>query len=136
MATSSEPTRHTKYTVTGLAQGAQPAMGPGATIEMFVAAGALGPFVTAFCAELGKRLGGTTADWVSKVRRRKKLGDASEAELIVRVDDAGTVLVLEENLPDEARLAFLDLDLKAPMIRGHQLRWSADSQAWVLTDTK
>jgi len=54
--------------------------------------------------------------------------------LIVKVDRTVTILELEEGLPDEARLALLDLDIEAQAIRGHRLTWNAEAEAWVPTD--
>lgn len=99
-------------------------------IEAVVAATTFGPFVTAFCTELGKRFGGSISDWASKIRLRQKASVPSEADLLVELDNVVTVVELEKDLPDEARLAFLDLDLKAPAIRGRRLRWNAEGQAW------
>ncbi len=90
------------------------------------AAGTVGPFVTACCTELGKRFGGTVADWTSRVRRN--------ADIPVEVDGVVTVLQIEENLPDEARLTLLDLDFNDPVVRGCRLRWNTEAQAWVPID--
>ena len=103
--------------------------------EAAIAAGTLGPFVTAFCTELGKRLGGAAADRVSQVHLRRKRRDPTKADLFVEFDDSVTVLELEEGLPDEAKLALLDLDMNAESIRGQRLRWNVEEQAWLPTDT-
>ena len=102
--------------------------------ELAIAAGTLGPFVTACCTELGKRFGGTLADWASQIRRTPGHSGSTRAELPVKVDDAVTVLELEEGLPDEARLALLDLDFSDQAIRGRRLRWNTEAQMWMPPD--
>jgi hypothetical protein len=92
VAAPSEHEKDTRYVIRPI-KGSDIATGTNAAMYAVVAAGTLGPFVTAFCTELGKRLGGTTADWASKVYRRTKRG---KTELFVRVDDVGAALVLEE----------------------------------------
>src|ERR1700692_4509577 len=94
-------------------------------VEVVIGAATFGPFVTAFCTELGKRFGGTVADWTSRVHLRRKGGESTKADLIVEVDDEVTVLELQDDLPDEARLALLELDLKQQAVRGRRLTWSA-----------
>lgn len=105
--------------------------------EMFeagaLAATTLKPLVEAFCTELGKRLGGTTADWAARVRLHRKRGDSAEADLVVGVTGAATVVELDESLPDEARLALLDLDPTAEALQGQRLRWNAEAGAWMPT---
>lgn len=98
--------------------------------EIVIAATTIGPFVTAFCTELGKRFGGTVADWTSRVQLRPSRGGGSaKVELAVTVDNAMAVLEIEESLPDEARLALLDLDDTG--LLGHRLIWSAEAGKWV-----
>ena len=104
-------------------------------VEMAVAAGTLGPFVSAFCTELGKRFGGTVADWVSHVRLLRRR-DSSKAELLLKLDDDVTVVELEEELSDEARLALLELDIRAQAVRGRRLRWDAAAGTWVPVEGK
>jgi|SRR5580704_14210949 hypothetical protein len=99
--------------------------------EVVIGAATFGPFVTAFCTELGKRFGGTVADWTSRVHLRRKGGGSTKADLIVEVDDDVTVLELEDDLPDEARLALLELDIKQQAVRGRRLTWNAAAQAWL-----
>jgi hypothetical protein len=101
------------------------------TIEIVVVASTLGPLSTAFCTELGKRFGGTVADWISRVRTRRRNDNAMVADMIV--DDGETVTSLEitEALTDEAKLALLDLDISNKAIRGKNLRWDSQSKAWV-----
>jgi len=55
----------------------------GVTVFEVVMAGTLGPLVTAFCTELGKRLGGNVADWASRVRLIHKKKNPDKAVLLV-----------------------------------------------------
>jgi hypothetical protein len=104
------------------------------TAEVVIAASTLGPFVTAFCTELGRRFGGTVADWAGRVRLSRRRHDPAAADLIIDADNVVTVLELEEELSDEARLALLDLDIKADAVRGHRLAWNTETQAWMASD--
>jgi hypothetical protein len=45
------------------------------------------------------------------------------------VERSVIVLELREDLPDEARLALLDLDFTT--LRGRRLTWSAEVEKWV-----
>jgi hypothetical protein len=99
-----------------------------------IAAGTLGPFVNAFCTELGKRLGGTVADWASRVHLQRRRDDSDGADLVVEANDSTTVLELSESMTDEAKLALLDLDITDVTIRGHRLRWDAQSASWATAD--
>ena len=99
--------------------------------EIFIGAAVFSPFVTAFCTELGKRFGGTVADWTSRVHLRRKGVESPKADLIVEVDDEVTVIELEDDLSDAARLALLELDIKQQAVRGRRLTWNAEAQAWM-----
>jgi hypothetical protein len=101
----------------------------GSVVETAILAGTFGPFVTAFCTELGKRFGGTVAHWATRVHFLPKRGDPATNELAVMVDRSVIVLELREDLPDEARLALLDLDFTT--LRGRRLTWSAEVEKWV-----
>jgi hypothetical protein len=98
--------------------------------EAVVLAGTLGPFLTAFSTELGRRFGGTVADWASRIRLRRRRGEPTEVGLTITDDGAVTVLELDEGLSDEARLALIDLDIKADGVRGHRLKWDTQATAW------
>jgi hypothetical protein len=114
-----------------IAVGGDCAIGYTGAVEIAIAAGTLGPFVNAFCAELGKRFGGTVADWTSRVYLRRRRDDSKKADLVVEVNNGVTVVELEEGLTDEARLALLDLDIEAEAMRGQRLRWDTTAGVWV-----
>jgi hypothetical protein len=106
------------------------AVDAGAVVFLF----AVSRFVGAYCEELGKRYAGSTADWASRVRARRKRDDPDKTEIIVPIDSSETVIVLDtDSLNDEAWLALIDLDLMAGDVRGHALRWDAAVGAWVVT---
>jgi hypothetical protein len=104
---------------------------PGGPWPLIVTAATAGPFVTAFCTELGKRFGGSVADWIARVRRSQ-----AGVTLDIPVDGDITVVELAEDLPDDARLALIDLDFTNPSVRGHRLRWDAETQSWVTIEAR
>jgi hypothetical protein len=67
-----------------------------------VAAVTAGPFVTAFCAELGRRFGGTAADWADRVRSRRAMTGSAAAEIEVEAFGKVTILEITEPLTDDA----------------------------------
>lgn len=98
-----------------------------------IAAGTFGPLVTAFCTELGKRLGGSTADWVERVSLRRRRGSSEKADLVISLDKV-TVVEIGEHLSDEARLALLDLNIESDDLCGHRLSWNEQAEAWLPVD--
>jgi hypothetical protein len=99
-----------------------------------VVAMTLGPLVTSFCTELGKRLGGSTAEWAARVHLHRKTNKSSEVLLSVDTGREITSIEVGDDLPDEARLALLDLDIEKDGVRGRRLRWDAEAGAWVAVD--
>jgi hypothetical protein len=100
-------------------------------VELIVLASTLGPLVTAFCTELGKRLGGTVADWMSRVKARPRESNRKHAaDIVVEADDAVTSLEITDDLSDEAKLALLDLDISDQSIQGRRLRWDGHARRW------
>jgi hypothetical protein len=95
------------------------------------------PYVKAIATELGKR----TVNVAPKAYRgiscrlrfrgkgSKALVEAAEIEIIF--DSAVTTVVLTKELPDEARLMLLDLDLASDEFRGKALRWDSTAGAWL-----
>jgi hypothetical protein len=77
-------------------------------------------------AALGKRAGDGFVDLITRIRQN---GKTTEAE--ISVDGARAArLIVTGNLPDEARLALLDLDVTAEGLRGRELRWDAATGEW------
>jgi hypothetical protein len=111
----------------------------GDTESMIVAATVattLGPMITAYSTELGKRLGGSTADWLKKVRLRPRRATAGKrgntAVLQVKTDGGLTTFEVSDELSDDAKLALIEIDMANPEIRGQGLRW--DGSQWRRAD--
>jgi hypothetical protein len=101
---------------------------------------ALGNFSLAFIQALGQRAADGTAKLPKKVadlvqKRVRKKGKPDEYQVGVNDGSAATIVVTED-LPDEARLALLDLDITADDLLGKLLRWDADAEAWLPSDDK
>jgi hypothetical protein len=102
--------------------------------ELAVAAAVtLGPFLTAFCTELGKRFGGTAADWAARVRTRQASGSRGAAGIEIAAFGKVTIVEITEPLTDDAKLALLDLDIQDAAYCGQTLRWNPGSGAWEVT---
>jgi hypothetical protein len=95
-------------------------------------AAATGIYSKAFLEALGKRSGEGFASLLSgqAVRKRSKEGQPEEYTVGTHSKFSATVIVTE-GLPDEARLALLDLDVTDEALRGKTLRWDATAGAWV-----
>lgn len=95
------------------------------------------PYVQAIATELGKRTvevapkayRGISCRLRFRGRGSKALVEAAEIE--VRLDSVVTTVVLTKELPDEARLMLLDLDLTSDEFRGKALRWDSTAGAWL-----
>ena len=104
-------------------------------VALAVGSTTLGAFVQAIAAELGKR----TVEGVPKTIRvvvryakrfwRKKL---VSAEVKTEVGDITATLIVTSDLPDEARLALLDLDFSDPGLNGKTLSWNIQAGVWEL----
>ena len=102
------------------------------------AAGTVGPFVNAFCTELGRRLGGTLADWVSRVHADVREGTPGRVDLSVpgRVDlrvqiggDSVSTTIDLDGSRDEA-IAARAADLVSQQVRERGLKWDGASGTW------
>lgn len=83
----------------------------------------------AFLETLGTRTGDRVADLLQTRFRLGKGKGGVEAQISLKADAAATVIVTE-GLPDEARLALIDLDITTDDVRGKTLRWDNDAMAW------
>jgi hypothetical protein len=89
-------------------------------------------YVKAFLEALAKRHADGLADLLHRLRVRFR---KNEVQIGVDGDQSATV-VITKDLPDEARLALLDLDVTAEGLRGKLLRWDSSASAWHPTDDK
>ena len=97
----------------------------------FLAAASI--YSKAFLEALAKRHADAIADLVHT--RFHRHGKNTEAEIGVADGSAATIAITAD-LPDEARLALLDLDVTADELRGKVLRWDNSASAWRPADDK
>jgi hypothetical protein len=104
------------------------------SFEQMALAFALGNFSSAFIGALGQRAADSAAKLPKRVgdlvrTRVRRKGKPDEYQ--VGVGDGSTAtIVITADLPDEARLALLDLDVTADELRGKLLRWDESVLAW------
>jgi hypothetical protein len=97
------------------------------TPENLALATAAAIYAKTFVETLAKRHADALEDLVET--RLRKNGKKTEAE--IGADDGSTAtVVVTADMPDEARLALLDLDVTADDLRGRRLRWDAATSAW------
>jgi hypothetical protein len=85
-------------------------------------------FGKAYIESLARRAGDGTVDLLKRIRFRRERGTG---DTLLEVDGrAAAAVVVTEDLPDEARLALLDLDVTAPDLRGQELRWDEAGGGW------
>jgi hypothetical protein len=101
--------------------------------EAFALATAAAIFSKAFLETLGTRAGDSAANLPKRVRdlarrfhRRKDGGE----EFHIGAGGMSATVIVTEDLPDQARLALLDLDVTAEELRGKLLRWDSAASAW------
>jgi hypothetical protein len=82
----------------------------------------------AFLETLAKRHADGLAELVN--RRFRKNGKNTEAEIGLDGYAAAKIAVTAD-MPDEARLALLDLDITDDAVRGKLLRWDSRASAWL-----
>jgi hypothetical protein len=91
-------------------------------------------FAKAYLETLGKRVAEGTANLPKYMRqlvqRRVPREDMPDETYIGMKDGTAATIVVDDRLPDEARLALLDLDVTAPELRGKELHWDWVAQAW------
>lgn len=102
--------------------------------ETAAAAAAVAIYCKAFLEALGKRSGEGVADLpklvldLTRVRKARK----GNFERIVGIDDSSmAMIIVTDDLPDEALLALIDLDVTAEEVRGKTLRWDDTAGAWL-----
>jgi hypothetical protein len=102
--------------------------------EQLVILAAVSIYSKAFLETLGRHAGDALAEMV-RTRIRRKNGEITEAQIGAEGDGTAT-LVITDNMPDEARLALLDLDVTSKNVRGKVLRWDNESKAWRMDNTE
>jgi len=97
------------------------------TPELVALATPVAIYSKAFLETLAKHHADAVADLLRT--RSRKNGPTTEVQISI---DGGTsaALVVTGDMPDEARLALLDLDLMADEVRGKVLRWDDSASAW------
>jgi hypothetical protein len=104
--------------------------------ETVVTATALTIFCKAFVETLGRRAGESAANLLDRVRiKLLRKSDSYEYHLGVE-GVAAAAIVVTDDLPDEAKLALLDLDVTADELRGKLLRWDGSASVWRPADDK
>jgi hypothetical protein len=102
-------------------------------MAIVVGSSTLGAFVQAIASELGKRtvesVPKTVYTFVLYVRRRWGRRRVS-IQVTTQVGEVRTALEFNDNLPDEARLALLDLDFTKPELSGKVLHWNSQREIW------
>jgi hypothetical protein len=111
-------------------------LGPDASYDVellvgYVAVKLIGPFLEAFAKKLGEQIGESTSRALGRLR---VLRDRRTRRTELDVNGSSTTtLVLPEDMTDEARLAFLDLDMTASELQGTTLYWDEKAGKWLPT---
>lgn len=97
------------------------------TPELWALLGLAAIYAKTFVETLAKRHADALEDLIET--RLRKNGKKTEAE--IGADDGSTAkVVVTADMPDEARLALLDLDVTADELRGKLLRWDGSASTW------
>jgi hypothetical protein len=98
-----------------------------------VGSSTLSAFVQSIAAELGRRTVESTSKkvhvFVTSIHRRWRK-ELVKVEITTEAQEVTTVLEFTNNLPDEARVALLDLDFTNPDLNGKKLHWNAKKGVW------
>jgi hypothetical protein len=93
-----------------------------------------GQFCAAFFQALGQRAAESAVKLPKRatalLRKRVRRQGKPDVYHIGLEGDASATVVVHWDLPDEARLALLDLDVTAPELRGRELHWDEEAEAW------
>ena len=110
------------------------------TGDIVVVAAAVTIFCKAFLETLGQRAGESAAKIPKSmrdlIRKHVRRGRGADEYHIGLGKGASAIIVVTEDLPDEARLALLDLDVTAKDVRGKLLRWDPEEAVWCPTESK
>jgi hypothetical protein len=91
-----------------------------------------GTVALAFLEALSKSTGESIANLSKRVGEaaRARFRKGKQDGVFIGVVGATAMIVVTDDLPDEARLALLDLDVTADEMRGKTLRWDNEAMAW------
>ncbi|MFE9575403.1 hypothetical protein ACFYO1_03385 [Nocardia sp. NPDC006044] len=113
---------------------------PAGLPEWSTMVGALAPMVAIYGKALLESIAAHTADGVAQLPRRfrerrmprgARVAGGGLSALVDVEDDQGVAAILvTEDLPDDARLALLDLDPTEPAVRGKILMWNNELRRW------
>lgn len=106
------------------------------------AVGAVAPAATIFGKAFLESLAERAADGVTrlpgKLRQRwfrRQVSGSDELAAVLDLENGRTAAILvTADLPDEARLALLDLDPTEPQLHGKVLSWDTERQQWIPID--
>jgi hypothetical protein len=100
----------------------------------------LGNFSMAFIQVLGQRAADGVANLPKRVsdlvRKRVRMVAGPDEYRIGVNDGSAATIAITADLPDEARLALLDLDVTSDELRGKTLRWDTSASAWLPVDDR
>lgn len=118
-----------------LAEAAPPMRAPfdfDQVVELAAGAGALwvlGKLADAYISRLADLIAESTFEAVRRIKLKRRLRDDF---ISIEIPQGATAIVLpRDGLSDEARLAFIDLDLTAEGICGKTLYWDPAAQSWI-----
>ena len=99
-------------------------------LDLLPVAGAVSIYAKAFLETLAKHHADAVAD-------RLRTWFRKDDETVIGLDDGSAAkIVVTADIPDEARIALLDLDVTADDLRGKLLHWDRDASAWRPADDK
>jgi hypothetical protein len=93
-------------------------------------------FGKAFLETLGQSAAKGIAALPRRVETARDAREDPENVILTAGEDVAASIFVTGDLPDEARLALLDLDLTDEHLRGKVLGWSAEKQAWLPSDAE
>jgi hypothetical protein len=99
-----------------------------------VAAGTLGPFINAFCTELGRRFGGSVADWVSRVHADARERTPGRVDLSVDVGEDVVSTTIDLDAGQEEATAARAAELVSRQVQERGLKWDEAAGTWAPPD--
>jgi hypothetical protein len=103
----------------------------------FAANKTLGPFLQAFATKLGEPLGESCAQALRRIKLHRLTPGVSkrstggvDRKIVIELPEGSTVVELPDPFTDEAKEAFIDLDVTADEVAGKTLRWDPATGKW------